>query len=83
MTSKEYRLIEDRNNIDEVFTHHHDEDLGFSKRHQFFNGIMSITLALSLAANALFITLYFLHRPQGISSNSTAFGRVALERCII
>ena len=83
MASKEYRLIEDENIIDKVFTHHHHEDLRFSKRRQFFYGIMSITLTLSLAANALFIIIHFLHRSQEIPSKGTAFGSVALDRHIV
>lgn len=78
MTSKEYRLIEDEETINKVFTPHHDESLGFGKKHRFFNGILSITLAVSLAANALFIILHFLHRPPQILANRTVFGRVAL-----
>lgn len=48
-----------------------------------FSGIVSITLALSVAANALFIILHFIHGPQEISSNMTAFGRVTLELPIV
>lgn len=83
MTSKEYRLIDDEDTINEVFTPHHDETLGFGKKYQFFNSIVSFTLALSLTVNALLILLHFLYKPQDISSTRTAFGTVAPDTCII
>ena len=82
MASKEYTLIREEDSTDEVFKHHHDQGLGFSKRHQFLCNIVSIALALALAANILFIILHFLHRPCEIRSNKTAFGRVAPDVCI-
>ena len=32
MAPKEYALIQEETAIDEVFTHHYDKDLDFSKR---------------------------------------------------
>ena len=83
MTSKEYRLIGDEDNINEVYTLLHDENVGFGNKNRFFNGFVFITLALSLAANALFTTFSFSHRPHEISSNRTAFGRVVLDTRIV
>ncbi len=83
MTSKEYTLIREEDSTDEALTHYHNQDAGFSKRRQIVCGIVSIALALALAANTLFITIHFLHRPCEIRSNKTAFGRVPPDFCII
>lgn len=79
MASKEYRLIQQENYIEEVFTHRHDKILGFGNRRQLISGIVSITLALSLAANSFFIILCILHTPHEVSLNRTAFGKFPLE----
>ena len=60
--------------------HHHGKSLGF--RGQFARAIVFITLAVSLAANAIFIVRHFLREPYEHSSR-TAFGRVSPELCII
>lgn len=75
MASKEYSLIQEEDAIDEVSTHHDDKYLGFKKRRQLGSGIVSITLALSLATNVILIILHFLREPHGISLNKTAFGK--------
>ena len=82
--SKEYILVQEEEIAnDDVFPHHHDKSLGFRKtKRQIFQAILSITLALSLAANALFIILHFLQRPHEFPSPRTAFGRVTHKLCI-
>lgn len=82
MASKEYTLIQEEIDVDEICTHHH-KDVSFSKRRHFVNGIVSITLAVSLAANALSIILHLLPGPHENCSNRTAFGRVTLALRIV
>ena len=82
MASKEYRLIQEEDAIDGGSMHHHEKGLGFRTRGQFAAAIVFITLALSLATNAIFIMRHFLHGPHQISSRTT-FGRVSPELCII
>ena len=81
MASNKYRLIQEEDAIDGRSMHHHDECLGFMTRGQFARAIVFITLAVSLATNAVFIMRHFLREPCEHSSR-TAFSRFPLERCV-
>lgn len=83
MMSTGYTLIQEGNVTDEVFTQHHEKKTGFRIRQQSVYDIVSLALALSLAANALSGILYFLHKPHENSLHTTAFGRVTLELRIL
>ena len=82
MASKEYRLIQEETGPDEIFTHYHDNVPSLSKKRRLITYILCITLALSLAANAL-LTLHSLRRPHDLPPNKTAFGSVTLSLCTV
>lgn len=81
MAPKEYTLIKEEEALDEAYTHHNDEAFGFSKWRQHICSIVSVGLMFSLATNAFFILLYFLHKPREIPSSKTTFGKVNLDLC--
>ena len=81
MASNKYRLIPEEDAIDGRSMHHHDKGLDFRIRGQFSGAIVFITLAVSLATNAIFIMRHFIHGPDQ-NFSKTVFGRVSPELCI-